>query len=73
MRAKYRPHYNDIIEYLYKRVVANAGQNQVAMEVQEKFRPEIFFPKMDPEMVYETICMMYELAFFIVNKKPYKE
>ncbi len=73
MLGKYRYHANDIITYIVNRVGAGAGRDQVCAEVQSEFSLHAVLYDMPKEMVYETIGLFWDMAYFMINKQFHKE
>jgi hypothetical protein len=73
MLGKYRYHMNDMLTYIVNRVNAGAAREQVCVEVQKEFAPQIALYRMDKEMIYEVIGLLWDLAYFITNKEFHKE
>ena len=73
MLDKYRYHANDIIAYIVNRVNANAQREQVCVEVQKEFSPQVVLWDMSPEMVYEMIGLLWDMAYYNNHRQFHKE
>ncbi len=73
MLSKYRHHINDIIAYIVNRVNAGAQREQVCVDVQKEFSLQIALYDMTPEMLYEMIGLLWDMAYYTHNKQFYKE
>ena len=71
MLKKYLPVLNNIYEYIRNRIVANAPVESVAIEVAERFSPEILFPNASNEDLADIILMLVKYAYFMHSNEPY--
>lgn len=70
---KFVYHFDDIKVYIMNAVFAGVSRDQTALEVMNKFAPDTCFYKCEPDMIFEFICQIYEMAYMVIENKLYTE